>query len=54
MKNKDIEKINRLIENIKKLIKKYDNEIRVIDTWIEHEENEGDKLRHMINFVNTK
>jgi hypothetical protein len=54
MKNKEIEKINRLIENIKKQIKKYDNEIRVIDTWIEHEEKEGHKLRHMINFVNTK
>ena len=54
IKNKDIEKINKLIENIKKQIKKYDKEIRTIDNYIQQEENEGDMLRQLINFFNTK
>ena len=54
MKKNDIEKINKLIENIKKQIKKYDNEIRTIDKYIQQEEKEGDMLRHLINYVNSK
>ena len=54
IKKNDIEKINRLIENMLKDIKKYDNEIRIVDNWIQKEENEGEMLRQMINFVNTK
>ena len=54
MRKNDIEKINKLISNIKKEIKNYDNEIRIIDNWIINEKKEGEILRQMINFVNMK
>ena len=54
MKKNDIEKINNLIKKMLKEIKKYDNEIRIFDNWIQNEEKEGEILRQMINFVNTK
>ena len=52
IKNKDIEKIKKLIENIKKKFEKIDNEIHKYDDWIQIEENEGNNLQMMINYLN--
>ena len=52
IKNKYIENIIRLIENEKKNIIKYDNEIKKIDNCIQIEEKERDDLQYMINFFN--
>ena len=53
LKNKDIENIQRLIENAKKNIIRYDNEIKKIDNCIQIEEKERDDLQYMINFFIT-
>ena len=53
-KNEDIEKINRLISKMKNQITKYDTESRIIDNLIRKEEQEGEVLRQMINFINSQ
>lgn len=50
MKNNDIERIIKIINNMKKEINKYNNEIKNMKEMIFDEEQEGYKLRHMINF----
>jgi hypothetical protein len=55
MKNNDIERIKKYINNMKNQINKYNNEIKNMNKMIFDEEQEGYKLKQMINFfINIK
>ena len=50
-KDKEIMKLKDKINHINNLIQSYNNENKKYEKWIEKEENEGEFLRQMLNFL---
>ena len=51
LKKNEIEKTVKIISNLKKEIVKYNNDIRTVNKLIKKEEEEGEELRQMINYL---
>lgn len=53
-KEKEIKRLNEKITKLMSNIQKCEEENKKYDRWIEKEESDGEMLRHMLNFLNSK